>query len=181
MTETNVLIVEDDGIVAKDLQERLKELGYDVVAIAYSSEDALKKVYEKKPHLVLMDIRLRGEPDGIETARRLREKLRIPIIYITAYADDETVQRAMSTKPYGYLLKPFDQAELELSLKKATLIRQLELSVKMSGNKKEYADKVENYRKKVLEEHLKKIEHKKNQIIKDRVDSGMWRQEAELR
>jgi signal transduction histidine kinase len=107
-----ILIVEDESIVALDLRYRLDGFGYQVVAIADSGEEAIEKTAELAPDLVLMDIQLTGEIDGVETATQIRDGWNIPVIYITAYTDEETVDRAKVTRPLGYLVKPFDDREL---------------------------------------------------------------------
>jgi diguanylate cyclase (GGDEF)-like protein/PAS domain S-box-containing protein len=112
MNKTNILIVEDEIIVAKDLANKLKKLGYFVPGLASSGEEAIKKAAEAELDLVLMDIRLRGNMDGIEAARHISNIFNIPIIYLTANADTATFERAKTTKPLGYLLKPFKEKEL---------------------------------------------------------------------
>jgi signal transduction histidine kinase len=114
-----IMVVEDESIVAKDLEMTLKRLGYCVPATASSATDALKKAGQHRPDLVLMDIHLHGEIDGIAAARRLRSEMNIPVIYLTAYADDDTVARARETEPFGYLLKPFNERELRSMLEVA--------------------------------------------------------------
>ncbi len=111
-----ILIVEDESLVAKDLTLRLEGLGYDVVGIAHSGEDALIIIEEKMPELILMDIMLRGDIDGIETAALVSERFDIPVIYLTAYSDDETIERAKITGPFGYILKPFEERELRTNI-----------------------------------------------------------------
>ena len=117
-----ILIVEDERIVAMDLQQTLQELGYDVPAIASSADDALHRAAERRPDLVLMDIRINGPRDGIETAALLKAQFDVPVVYLTAHADDGTLERAKHTEPHGYLLKPVKAAELrsvlEVSLHK---------------------------------------------------------------
>lgn len=129
MTNTNILIVEDEIIVAKDLENKLKKLGYMVPALASSGEEAIKKVAEAELDLVLMDIRLRGSIDGIEAARQISNIFNIPIIYLTANADTATFERAKTTKPLGYLLKPFKEQELyntiEVTLARYRIEKQL--------------------------------------------------------
>ena len=115
---TTILLVEDEGIVAKDIKKRLQKWGYTVSAIVSSGEQALEKVKEK-PDLVLMDIILRGDMDGIETARIIRMKFNIPVVYITAYAGKQVLKRAEMTRPYGYILKPFDDEELHTTIERA--------------------------------------------------------------
>jgi PAS domain S-box-containing protein len=117
-----ILIVEDERIVAKDLQQTLAGLGYDAFAVASSASEALARSAEKCPDLVLMDIRIKGRRDGIETAGLLRQKFGVPIIYLTAHGDDDTVDRATKTEPYGYLLKPVKDAELRSAIE-VTLFR----------------------------------------------------------
>jgi signal transduction histidine kinase len=114
-----IMVVEDESIVAKDLELTLKRLGYIVPATASSSDDALSKAAQHRPDLVLMDVHIKGAIDGIATARRLRREMNIPVIYLTAYADDDTVARARETEPFGYLLKPFNERELKSMLEVA--------------------------------------------------------------
>jgi two-component system, cell cycle sensor histidine kinase and response regulator CckA len=111
-----VLIVEDERIVAKDLQQTLTEMGYDAFAIASSADEALRRASEKCPDLVLMDIRIKGQRDGIEAATLLRERFGVPVVYLTAHADEATIQRAKRSEPYGYLMKPVKAAELRSAI-----------------------------------------------------------------
>ncbi|PKN56927.1 MAG: hypothetical protein CVU56_13555 [Deltaproteobacteria bacterium HGW-Deltaproteobacteria-14] len=111
-TAHSVLIVEDERIVARDLQQSLVALGYDAFAIASSSDEALARVTERQPDIVLMDIRIKGERDGIDTAALLRERFGTPSVYLTAHADDATIDRAKRTHPLGYLVKPIKTSEL---------------------------------------------------------------------
>src|SRR6185295_17635126 len=112
----SVLIVEDERIVAKDLQHTLAAMGYDAFAIASSADEALSHASEKCPDLVLMDIRIKGAHDGIETADLLRQRFGVPVVYLTAHADDATIERAKRTTPYGYLMKPVKSAELRSAI-----------------------------------------------------------------
>jgi len=128
-TATSVLIVEDELIVARDLQETLAGLGYNAVAIASSSDEALARATERRPDVALMDIRIKGKRDGIETAEILRRHFGIPIVYLTAHADEATIDRAKKTEPQGYLLKPVKSGELrgsiEVAVHKAEMERRL--------------------------------------------------------
>ncbi len=108
-----VLIVEDERIVATDLQQTLRRIGYDPCAIAASGLDALEQARAQRPDMALMDIRIKGGMDGIETARLLREQFGTGVIFLTAHADDSTVERAARSEPYGYLLKPITTAALK--------------------------------------------------------------------
>ncbi|MGA7938040.1 MAG: response regulator [Kovacikia sp.] len=111
-----ILIVEDDYILAANLQENLESLGYDVSGIADTVEAAISQALQFRPDLVLMDIRLQGELDGIQAAKILWGSLRIPVIYVTGHSDRSTLERAQATLPYGYLLKPVKGPELEVAL-----------------------------------------------------------------
>jgi diguanylate cyclase (GGDEF)-like protein/PAS domain S-box-containing protein len=121
-----ILLVEDEAIVARDLQQTLRELGYDAFAIAASAEEAIARASSAAPDLVLMDIRIKGRSDGIKTAAILKERFHCGVIYLTAHADDATVQRAKKTEPYGYLLKPVKTAELRSTIEIALYRRQLD-------------------------------------------------------
>lgn len=124
MTAEKILVVEDERVVARDIEKRLKKLGYVVSASVASGEAAIEKVAEVRPDLVLMDIRLKGQMDGIEAAEQIRTDFNIPVIYLTAYADDVTLQRAKVTEPFGYIVKPFDERDLHVAIEVA-LRRQL--------------------------------------------------------
>ncbi len=121
-----ILVVEDEGVIALDLQDRLTDLGYDVLSIAVSGEEAVRQVAEMRPDLVLMDIHLRGELDGVETAEQICGRFNIPVIYLTAYADEAIFQRAKVTEPFGYILKPFDERELHTNIQIALFRHQIE-------------------------------------------------------
>jgi len=131
-TGPQILVVEDENIVAKDIEHRLKALGYHVPALASSGEEALKRAQETSPDLVLMDIRLKGAMDGVETAEELRRRFNIPVVYLTAYADANTLQRAKVTEPFGYILKPFEERELYTCIEVALYKHQMERRLKES-------------------------------------------------
>ncbi len=119
MTKAQIMVVEDEGIVAMEIEMRLKELGYVVSAVVASGDQAIEKVAEMRPDLVLMDIKLRGEVDGVEAAEQIRVRFDIPVVYLTAYADENTLQRAKITEPFGYILKPFEERELRTAIEMA--------------------------------------------------------------
>ena len=119
MTDTKILVVEDEVIVARNIEKRLISAGYKVAGIASSAEEAIELVASLKPDLVLMDIKLKGKMDGIDAAKAIRNSYRLPIIYLTSYADEETFQRAKITDPFGYLIKPFELKELNRSVEMA--------------------------------------------------------------
>ena len=130
MPEAQILVVEDESIVAKDIQNTLTNLGYSVPAIASSGKEAIQKVGKFQPDLVLMDIVLKGSMDGVETADEIRTKFDIPVVYLTAYADDATLQRAKITEPYGYLIKPFQERELHSTIEMALYKQAMEKVLK---------------------------------------------------
>jgi PAS domain S-box-containing protein len=129
MAKTEILVVEDESLVAEDVRVSLDNLGYSVRGMASSGEEAIKKAGELHPDLVLMDIVLGGEMDGIEAAEKIRTRFNIPILYLTAYADEKTLERAKVTQPFGYILKPFDDRQLhsniEMALYKYKIEREL--------------------------------------------------------
>src|SRR3984893_17464889 len=112
MTPARILVVEDDRVVARDIAQQMSRAGHTVVGITARGEDALPLAADTVPDLILMDVRLEGELDGIDTARLLRENFNLPVVFLTAYADEETVRRATVTEPFGYVLKPFDDMQL---------------------------------------------------------------------
>jgi PAS domain S-box-containing protein len=111
-----LLVVEDERIVARDLTNTLTDIGYTVVGSVATAEEAVQKAREHRPNLVLMDIRLAGPIDGVQAAATIRSERDIPVIYLTAHSDDETLRRATHTAPFGYLLKPFNAAELHCAI-----------------------------------------------------------------
>ncbi len=129
MNDAKVLIVEDESIVALGLKRDLTKLGYGISDIVSSGEEAIVKAGEHRPDLVLMDIKLDGEMDGIQSAELIRKKFMIPVIYLTAYADDDTLQRAKVTEPFGYILKPFEkrslQSTIEMGLYKSKIEKEM--------------------------------------------------------
>jgi len=119
MAKTNVLVVEDESIVSKDIQHSLKKLGYNVVGAASTGEKAFELASSENPDIILMDIMLKGNINGIETAERVKRELNIPVIYLTAYADEATLAKAKVTEPYGYIIKPFKEVDLHTSIEMA--------------------------------------------------------------
>jgi len=136
MTETTeqnrILIVEDEGLIAMDLQERLEKLGYPVAGVAASGEEALEVASGQLPTLILMDIRLKGQMDGIEAAARIRERLDIPVIFVTAHTDEKTLERAKAAGPLSYIVKPFDQTGLRVHIELARHRHEMERKVRAS-------------------------------------------------
>ncbi|MBL8057555.1 MAG: response regulator [Anaerolineales bacterium] len=130
MPKARLLVVEDQAIIALDLQNRLAGLGYAVVAVEAYAEAALQQAERLRPDLVLMDIRLKGAMDGIQAAELIRAEQDLPVIYLTAHSDEATLQRARLTEPYGYILKPFEDRELQLAIEIALYKHQAEQKLK---------------------------------------------------
>lgn len=118
-TSVKILVVEDDMLIAAKIALQLTNLGYEVTALVPKGEEALRHVETTRPDLVLLDIQLKGAMDGIETAHRLRESARIPVIYVTANTDEATFQRAKATHPYGFVPKPIKHLDLQRAIELA--------------------------------------------------------------
>jgi len=132
MITANVLVVENEVIVARTIANQLKKLGYTVAAQASCASQALAKAVEAKPDLVLIDICLNGKMDGITAAEQIRQQLNIPIVYLSACGDHDTLQRAKITQPCGYVLKPFNEKDLRVAIEMALLQHQMERSLQES-------------------------------------------------
>ena len=129
---TQVMIVEDEGVVALDIRKHLEKFGYNITGIHPSGEEAVERFPSEKPDLVLMDIRLQGDLDGLETAQILKQRRLVPIILLTAYADERTVERAKTIEPFGYIIKPFEERELRTSIEMALYRHRLEQQLQNS-------------------------------------------------
>lgn len=116
MAKARIMVVEDEWIIANDIKDCLIDMGYAISDIVASGEEAISKTKDKTPDLVLMDIVLQGELDGIETAKIIQDKYKIPIIYLTANDNQYLVDNAKETDHYGYLLKPFSEKELRIAI-----------------------------------------------------------------
>ena len=132
MTKASILIVEDEAIIASVIAAALRKFEYDVIDILNTGEAAVSQALKKKPDLILMDIRLQGAVDGIAAAEQIQKKLDIPIIYLTAYADEPTLERAKKTRPYGYIPKPFQEIELKTTIEMALYKHGFEMQLKES-------------------------------------------------
>lgn len=133
MMARTILVVEDEIVVAMEIEEKLKLMGYDVTAICSTGEDAVSELGQQVPDLVLMDIKLDGEIDGIQTAEMIHRDHDIPVVYLTAYADDVTLNRAKVTEPFGYLVKPFSETELRTTIEVALYKHQQDKRTKESA------------------------------------------------
>jgi DNA-binding LytR/AlgR family response regulator len=129
MSKVNILVVEDESIVSKDIQNSLKKLGYNVIGSSATGEEAVTLANEFHPDIILMDIMLKGEMSGIDAAAEIKRTINIPVIYLTAYADESTLNKAKITEPYAYILKPFKEIDLHTSIEMALFKhkKQLEL------------------------------------------------------
>src|SRR5436190_22619576 len=118
-SEPRALIVEDETLIAEELRERLSRLGFSVIAAVDSGEEGVAIATRERPDLVLMDIRLKGEKDGVQAATEIRQQVDIPIVYLTAYSDQLTVDRANATEHDRFILKPFQRRELQSTIEVA--------------------------------------------------------------
>jgi signal transduction histidine kinase len=164
VTKTKVLIVEDEAIVAADLANKLENLGYRVSGSVPSGEQAMAVAGEYRPDIVLMDIRLSGSLDGIETAERMRREHGIPVVYVTAHSDPDTIAKALGTDPFGYILKPFIDRELKTQIEIALYKHRSELVLRENAE-----------RLRQRQEELEKL----NEELKD-INRGMVGLYAEL-
>jgi len=114
-----ILIIEDEALVARDIESRLRQLGHRVVGVAHNPRQAIEKAEQERPDLLLCDIHLKDKIDGIDVARAITDKLQIPVIFLTAYSDRETVRRAKALGPYGYVLKPVEMPDLQIAIEMA--------------------------------------------------------------
>jgi signal transduction histidine kinase len=137
MTKTRVMVVEDERIVALNLERRLTKLGYEISSLATSGSQALQAIERDKPDVVLMDVNIEGEIDGIETASRIPDAYNIPVIYLTAYSEEATLQRARDTRPYGFLLKPISERELHAAIQMVLERRRADTLVRESEQRQE--------------------------------------------
>ena len=119
MSEFKILIVEDEVLIAEDLRDSIEEIGYEVCSVCYDSEKTSQELYRCKPDLVMLDITIRGQKDGIEIAEIINEYHHIPFIYLTSHSDKATLERAKHTRPGGYIVKPFKDSDLISSIELA--------------------------------------------------------------
>jgi PAS domain S-box-containing protein len=130
MSGAQILVVEDEALVAKGIQSELRNMGYSVPTTASSGQEAIAKAEENQPDLVLMDVVLKGDLDGVQTAEQIHQRLDIPVIYLTAYQDDQTLGRAKLTQPFGYLLKPYEEQDLRTTIEVALHKHRMEQQLK---------------------------------------------------
>ncbi|AKB28749.1 response regulator receiver [Methanosarcina siciliae C2J] len=136
MAEGRILIVEDEHIVAMGIKRMLKSLGYTLAGVASSGEDAISKTESTFPDLVLMDIMLKGDMNGIEAAKEIKARFDVPVIYLTACSESKIVERAWKTGPLGYIVKPFDEKDLQKSIDVALRRHRMEKNELEKGSEK---------------------------------------------
>ena len=137
MNGTGILIVEDEVLIAMGIQQKLEKFGYQVVGIASSGEAALAQVIEHQPDLILMDIVIDGRMDGIEASQKIQEQFGIPVIFLTAYSDEKNLQRAKFTDPSAYLLKPYSERELEITIE--LVLHRVQMQNRLENQQRWYA------------------------------------------
>jgi CheY-like chemotaxis protein len=130
MKSKKIMVVEDEWVVADQLCRSLEDLGYTVCSKASTGDEAISKVETDGPDLILMDIVLKGKMDGIEAASRINSKFNIPVLYLTAYTNQEYIERAKQTNPFGYLVKPYNQEELSANIEMALHKHQVDKEIK---------------------------------------------------
>ena len=130
MRKTKILVVEDESIVARDIRNMLVGLGYEVTGVVAGAKAAVRKAQETMPEIVLMDVMLQGEITGVEAAEQIYTNFNIPVVYLTAYADSTTVQQAKKTEPFGYIIKPFEERELQTTIEIALYKYKMQMDLK---------------------------------------------------
>ena len=137
MSKNVILVVEDDSIEAMDIKKILESAGYNVSEIVTTGEEALKNISKSKPDLILMDIVLKGDKNGIETAEIIKKKYKIPVIYLTAHSENFNLEKTKISDPYAYLIKPFDSNDL---------IRTIDIALNKNEIEKELEDSKEHFK-----------------------------------
>ena len=135
MKKARILIVEDEAIIAMEIENQLQSLGYEVTSVVNTGEKAVEKTEADQPDLILMDIRIKGDKDGIDTAEKIRNKFGIPVIFSTAYLDEERIERAKITMPFGYVLKPIQERDLKVTLEMALYVAKIDAERKKAEDK----------------------------------------------
>jgi CheY-like chemotaxis protein len=133
--EKRILVVEDEQIIGEDIKRTLEQFGYSVIDVMGTGEETLQKIDKLNPDMILMDIMLGGTLTGIETANEVLKSYDIPILYLTAYANEKILEDAKLTQPYGYIIKPFEEKELRASIEMAFYRHQMENTLKESEKK----------------------------------------------
>jgi len=143
MDTARIMVVEDEALVADDIADTLKSMGYQITSVEADGDEAILRAGCDRPDLVLMDIMLRGKTDGVEAADQIRSRMNIPVIFLTAYSDNEILERAKITEPFGYLIKPFAERELHISISIALYKARMERKLRETGEQLLRARKME--------------------------------------
>jgi len=162
MSKIRVLVVEDEGIIGKDIERALVQMMYEVCARVMTGADAIAKARECKPDIVLMDIVLKGDMDGIETADMIRKEMDIPVIYLTAYTDEEKIARARVTEPFAYIVKPFEDRELHSNIQMALHRHAVDIQLKQMLDESQRLNKLCLQRENRIKELRNEIERLKS-------------------
>ena len=162
MAKTRIMIVEDEVIVAEALKSSLESMDYEVTSMVKAGEAAVDKAEQDRPDIIFMDIRLKGQMDGIEAAGRIRSRSNIPIIFLTAYADKDKIDRAKLTLPFGYVLKPFQDRDLKVA------IEMVLYTSKVDAERKQAADALRRANEELIKEHNQRI------MLSKRSNHKMW-------
>ena len=137
-----ILIVEDEAVIAIRLQERLTAMGYHIIGMSYSSEEAMEQARRLRPDVILMDIMIPGKMDGIAVANSVKTELDIPVIFLTAFSEDKIIDRAKQAEPYGYIVKPFQDRELKACVEVALFKKEMEKALKEAHHELERRVKI---------------------------------------
>lgn len=144
-TPLRIMVVEDEALIADEIQDRLTRLGFEIPTVTDTAEKALEAVQAHSPDLVLMDIRLKGKQDGIQAAGVIRERFKLPVVFLTAHSDHATLSRAKETGPFGYVLKPFQERELLVAIEMAIHMHELEENLRIrTGELEETVTKLQH-------------------------------------
>ena len=171
MAGKRILVVEDEGIAALDIKRTLESFGYEVVGRVVTGNDAISYAESSRPDLVLMDIVLKGSMDGIDAAMEIKKRLSIPVIFLTAYAEDTLVSRAKLAEPFGYIIKPFNKRELHCIIEIGLFKHEAEQRLQQAFDESERLNKLllqREFRIKELNETVAKLEAD----MKGKVDGG---------
>ena len=171
MANAQILIVEDENTIAESLQDMLKDRGYGVAGAVSSGEEAIQKALKTRPDLVLMDIKLEGDMDGVEAANQIHKSLDVPVVYLTGYASKDLLERVKITEPYGYVLKPFVARELHVVIEMALYKHKMERDLKKLNETLEQRIAERTAELEIVNEKLKHEVYERRQMEKECMES----------